>query len=42
MNSVIFLELTKIVQEELFLQIGIPIQIRHGTIPLLKACEGPS
>jgi hypothetical protein len=42
MNLVTFLEPKKIVQEELFLKIGIPIQILHGTNPLLKAFEGPS
>ena len=39
MNSVIFLELIKIVQEELFLKIGILIQILHGTTLLLKEFE---
>jgi len=42
MNSVTFLDLTKIVQEELLLKIGIPIQIPHGMTPLLKVLEGPS
>jgi len=42
MNLVTFLELTKIVQEELLLKIGILIQILHGTTPLLKVFEDPS
>ena len=41
MNLVTFLEPTKIVKEELFLKIGIPIQILHGTTPLLKELEDP-
>jgi len=41
MNLVIFLEPTKIVREELFLKIGIPIQILHGTTLLLKEFEDP-
>jgi len=36
------LRTNKNVQEELFLKIGIPIQILHGTTLLLKAFEGPS
>ncbi len=37
-----WVHLIKIVQEELFLKIGILIQTLHGTTPLLKAFAGLS